>query len=182
MASFLARQLGLPASGINFYTDDGGSVHEGDINAITAAGIALPCGPGHYCPNSPLKRDVMATMLARALGLVPIAPPPPPGTGRPDPAPDITRIKDVSNSPGYVVIIGEPSRFTDPDKDEFDLSDGTGTIEIDLKADFGPISLNTCYIVGGPGGGSEIEIRTDEDPPGFVAKIGGGCPNGIDDF
>ena len=39
MASFLVRALELPPSSNDRFSDDGGSPHEGDINAVAAAGI-----------------------------------------------------------------------------------------------------------------------------------------------
>jgi len=54
------------------FTDDDGSVHEADINGIAAAGITTGCGPGLYCPGSPVTREQMATFLARALKLSPV--------------------------------------------------------------------------------------------------------------
>jgi hypothetical protein len=68
MASFLARALGLPASGTDFFTDDAGSIHEHDINRMAAAGIATGCGGGHYCPGLPVTRGQMAAFLHRAFG------------------------------------------------------------------------------------------------------------------
>jgi hypothetical protein len=39
------------------------------IEALAAAGITGGCGPGSYCPNSPITRGEMAVFLAAALGL-----------------------------------------------------------------------------------------------------------------
>ena len=69
MASFLARALALPATGTDYFTDDAGSMHQGDINRLAAAGIATGCGPGAYCPTLPVTRAQMASYLTRALGL-----------------------------------------------------------------------------------------------------------------
>jgi spore germination protein YaaH len=68
MASFLARALGLPDAGHDFFADDAGSPHEADINRLAAAGIATGCGAGTFCPGSPVTRDQMAAFLHRALG------------------------------------------------------------------------------------------------------------------
>jgi hypothetical protein len=73
MASFLARALKLPASGVDFFTDDNSSIHEGDINRIAAAGITGGCDTGRFCPGSNVTREQMASFLARAFAL--------PGTG-----------------------------------------------------------------------------------------------------
>jgi hypothetical protein len=39
------------------------------IEALAAAGITGGCGPGSYCPNTPITRGEMAVFLAVALGL-----------------------------------------------------------------------------------------------------------------
>lgn len=95
MASFIARQLKLPVSTIDYFNDDSSSVHQGDINAIAKAGIAVPCGSLSYCPDQPLRRDVMATMLARSLNLTPIPPPVDPGNPPPPDLPSVTTAKDL---------------------------------------------------------------------------------------
>jgi parallel beta-helix repeat protein len=79
MAAFLARAYGLSDPGGNRFTDDNGSVHEGSIQAIAAAGISLGCNPPtntKYCPSNPVRRDQMASFLGRAAGLTPAAVPP----------------------------------------------------------------------------------------------------------
>jgi hypothetical protein len=79
MAAFLARALNLTDDGGgNRFIDDDGSVFETDIAKLAAAGITKGCNPpinNNYCPNDPVKRDQMASFLARALGLDPIFPP-----------------------------------------------------------------------------------------------------------
>ncbi|MDH4117662.1 MAG: hypothetical protein OEW30_09755, partial [Acidimicrobiia bacterium] len=48
--------LALPASAVvGSFSDDEGSVHEGDIEAIAAAGITKGCNPpanDRFCPDS----------------------------------------------------------------------------------------------------------------------------------
>ncbi|MGH2418530.1 MAG: S-layer homology domain-containing protein [Candidatus Limnocylindria bacterium] len=68
MASFLSRALGLADATHDFFTDDNGSVHEGDINRFAAAGVTNGCAPGMYCPRMPVLREQMAAFLRRALG------------------------------------------------------------------------------------------------------------------
>jgi hypothetical protein len=91
-AALLARSLRLPASGVDAFGDDGGSIHEGAINSLAAAGLANGCtltrssrrrhpGPlgtqrsasgaavSRYCPGETLTRGQMASLLARALEL-----------------------------------------------------------------------------------------------------------------
>jgi len=71
MATFLVRGLGLGVSSRNYFTDDGGSVHEAAINSLAAAGITTGCGGGRFCPDANVSRGEMATFLVRALGLPP---------------------------------------------------------------------------------------------------------------
>lgn len=69
MASFLVRAFGLSASSRDHFSDDGGSVHEADIDALAAAGVTNGCRPGQYCPSSTVTRGELATFITRALGL-----------------------------------------------------------------------------------------------------------------
>jgi len=69
MAAFLVRALGLPASQTDAFSDDDGTTHEADINALAAAGITSGCGPSAFCPSAPVSRAEMASFLVLALGL-----------------------------------------------------------------------------------------------------------------
>lgn len=69
MASFLVRALNLPVATGDVFTDDAGSLHEADINALAAAGITQGCGEGRFCPKAPVTRQEMASFLVRALEL-----------------------------------------------------------------------------------------------------------------
>jgi hypothetical protein len=69
MASFLVRALALPPTTTDFFTDDGGSVHEADINALAAARIAAGCGGTRFCPGASVTRQEMASFLARGFAL-----------------------------------------------------------------------------------------------------------------
>jgi len=74
MAAFLNRALNLDPTGIDYFNDDTGSVFEGDINRLAAAGITKGCNPptnDEYCPNAPVTRGAMAAFLNRALNLAP---------------------------------------------------------------------------------------------------------------
>ena len=71
MASFLVRALNLPASGTDFFDDDAGNGHQGNINALAAAGVTEGCAHRRYCPRSGVNREQMATFLVRALNLPP---------------------------------------------------------------------------------------------------------------
>jgi hypothetical protein len=72
MAAFLARALALPASSVDAFDDDDGSIFEADINRVAAAGIASGCGTRLYCPDASVTREQMASFLARALALAPV--------------------------------------------------------------------------------------------------------------
>jgi len=71
MAAFLNRAFNLPATSIDFFTDDDGSVFEGDINRLAAAGITKGCNPpanDRFCPDGKVTRGQMAAFLVRAYG------------------------------------------------------------------------------------------------------------------
>ena len=69
MAAFLKRAFDIPASDVDAFTDDNGSIFEDDINAIAAAGITVGTSATEFSPNDPVTRGQMATFLARALGI-----------------------------------------------------------------------------------------------------------------
>lgn len=70
LASFLARTLrasGVPLqASSDQFSDDNGSVHEDNINALASAGVITGTGPGRYAPNQPVTRAQLATLLSRA--------------------------------------------------------------------------------------------------------------------
>jgi hypothetical protein len=71
MAAFLNRALHLPPTNKDFFTDDEGSVFEGDINKLAASGITKGCNPPAntmYCPHGKVTRGQMAAFLVRAFG------------------------------------------------------------------------------------------------------------------
>jgi glucose/arabinose dehydrogenase len=71
MAAFLTRALDLPATSKDYFTDDGGSVFETDINRLAAAGITRGCNPptnDRFCPDGEVTRGQMAAFLVRAFG------------------------------------------------------------------------------------------------------------------
>ncbi len=68
MAAFINRTLGLPAATQDYFSDDNGNIFEGDINAITEAGIGFGCGNDSYCPDDDLLREEFAEMFTRAFG------------------------------------------------------------------------------------------------------------------
>ncbi|MGH2428636.1 MAG: S-layer homology domain-containing protein [Candidatus Limnocylindria bacterium] len=69
MASFLVRALDLPATGTDYFTDDGSSIHHADINRLAASGITGGCDDGRFCPRNVVTREQMASFLVRALDL-----------------------------------------------------------------------------------------------------------------
>jgi hypothetical protein len=73
MASFLTRALLLPI-GPDLFSDDDGSPHEPDINALASAEITFGCGPSLFCPDTPVTRGQMAAFLHRALASDPAEP------------------------------------------------------------------------------------------------------------
>ena len=69
MASFLVRALGLGSANADAFVDDADSVHQGDINALAAAGITKGCNPpanDRFCPERAVTRGEMAAFLVRA--------------------------------------------------------------------------------------------------------------------
>ncbi len=64
----------LPAGAFSgTFSDDDGSIHEPNIEAIAAQGITQGCGGDQFCPFEPVTRAQMASFLARALDLPPTA-------------------------------------------------------------------------------------------------------------
>lgn len=78
MAAFLVRAFGYTDNGGgNLFTDDDTSVFENDIDKLGTAGVTLGCNPPantRFCPTQAVRRDQMASFLARALMLAPIQP------------------------------------------------------------------------------------------------------------
>jgi hypothetical protein len=115
MAAFLVRAYGYTDDGGgDRFADDDGSVFESSIDRLATAAITLGCNPpGNtmYCPTRPVRRDEMATFLARAGGLDSIVPP---ERCSILPADNIwnTRVDDLpvdDNSAAYINTIGAGS-------------------------------------------------------------------------
>ena len=71
MAAFLTRALELPSAPTAGFVDTVGSTFENDIDRLAAAGITRGCNPpanDRFCPDDPVRREVMAAFLVRALG------------------------------------------------------------------------------------------------------------------
>lgn len=75
LATMLVRAFNLEAAPSAAYSDTAGNAHEADIDALAAARIAAGCEtvPLRFCPDDVVTRGELATLLARALGLVPLA-------------------------------------------------------------------------------------------------------------
>lgn len=66
MASFILRALGVEAAPSGAFFDDvSGNVHEANINGLAALGISAGIDDDSYGPNDAVRRDQMATFLAR---------------------------------------------------------------------------------------------------------------------
>jgi hypothetical protein len=79
MAAFLARGYDLRAQqggspplppGEDWFYDDTASPLHDDVNRIASAGFAGGVGGGRYQPQGPVRRDQMASFVARALDLL----------------------------------------------------------------------------------------------------------------
>ena len=72
MATFLARAVehrtGQRLTGTtDWFFDDETSPHQANINAVSSEGLASGAGGGGYSPNGTVRRDQMASFLARLL-------------------------------------------------------------------------------------------------------------------
>jgi plastocyanin len=69
MAAFLNRALSFPPGAGDSFTDDDGSVFEGDIERLAASGVTRGCNPPDntlFCPDDSVTRGQMAAFLVRA--------------------------------------------------------------------------------------------------------------------
>jgi hypothetical protein len=72
MAAWMARAYALiagaelPTTSTDYFRDDS-ALHHADINRLAEAGIVQGTGPGTYSPRSSVRRDQMASYLARTL-------------------------------------------------------------------------------------------------------------------
>lgn len=72
MAAFLARAIplttGAPLTNtVDYFPDDSGDTHERSINRLTATAVVGGTADGTYRSAAPVRRDQMASFLARAL-------------------------------------------------------------------------------------------------------------------
>jgi|GEM_PF-1902410 len=118
MAAFLERAYNLKGStSSNPFKDDNGSIFENSIERLAQAGITKGCNPpinDRFCPNDPVRRDAMASFLARAEGMSAITPPPRVDAGDVDvhiyPGDDIDDIADSSPKGTTFLIHGTHHR------------------------------------------------------------------------
>jgi S-layer homology domain len=74
MAMFLDRVLELDPATEDYFTDDEGTTGEASTTPLPESGITGGCGGTDFCPSASVKRDQMASFLARSLGLTGSAP------------------------------------------------------------------------------------------------------------
>jgi hypothetical protein len=79
MAAFILRAIDEDQNLTSYrgYFSDvpAGAWYAGYAERLFELGISTGCTQGKYCPDDPVRRDEMASFLARALGLIPIVPP-----------------------------------------------------------------------------------------------------------
>jgi hypothetical protein len=68
MATFLVRALQLTSSSTDYFSDDNGSMHESDVNALRESSITLGCTEKTFCPKTIVTREQMAAFLFRSFG------------------------------------------------------------------------------------------------------------------
>ena len=69
MAIFIVRAYNLPATTLDFFTDDAGKVYEDAANRLAQAGLTQGCAPNLYCGDDTMTRGEMAAFLSRAENL-----------------------------------------------------------------------------------------------------------------
>lgn len=72
MASMLVRTIDYmtgdqPSTTDDFFSDDDGSTHEDNVNALASLGVALGTGPDSFSPGESVTRGQMSAFLARTL-------------------------------------------------------------------------------------------------------------------
>ena len=72
-AAFVTRSFDLPVTAENYFLDDNGNIHESDINRAAEAGVMSGFADGTFRPDLTLTRAQMASVLARAMDLDPVA-------------------------------------------------------------------------------------------------------------
>ncbi len=65
MATLLTEALGLPYEGSGFFADVDDTAHAVGVNSLAAAGITRGCSAIDFCPEDPITRGQLASLLAR---------------------------------------------------------------------------------------------------------------------
>jgi hypothetical protein len=128
MASFINRAIGFLtgtplSSSTDFFDDDNGNVHEGNINGLASVGIVQGTGGGNYSPNDSVKRDTMGSFIMRymaylnSIGDIDILPPEAGGA-------DIS----VTPSPIPEILFASTNAADPAGKRHFDVQVNTSTI------------------------------------------------------
>ena len=68
-ATFVARAFALPPATSDYFTDDGTSPYQADINRLAEAGASPRCAAGKFCPDKPMTRSLIAYVLDKLLDL-----------------------------------------------------------------------------------------------------------------
>lgn len=69
MAAFIVRALSLPTTEEDFFSDDDGTLFEGDINRLLAQAPELACSSTSFCADRDISREEMAQFLVHGVGL-----------------------------------------------------------------------------------------------------------------
>ncbi len=148
MAAFLVRALGYNDDGNgDVFTDDNDSPFEDEINKLATAGVTLGCSPPantRFCPTSVVRRDQMASFLARALNL---KPPVIPSSGTWLPTPGVT---------WQWQLTGSIDTSVDAQMYDIDLFDASSTVVANLHSKGRAV---VCYLSAG----SYEDWRPDAD-------------------
>lgn len=72
-AAFLTRALDLPPADGVMFQDTAGSLFQRSIGALARADVTRGCADDRFCPEAPLTRGQVASLLVRALGLPEVA-------------------------------------------------------------------------------------------------------------
>ncbi len=65
MATLLAEALSLPYEGSGWFADVDGTSHARGINSLAAAGLTYGCSAIEFCPDEPVTRGQIASLLDR---------------------------------------------------------------------------------------------------------------------
>ncbi len=178
MAAFLVRAYDLDGSTAgNPFIDDNGSPFEDHIEKLRASGVTKGCNPpinNRYCPSSPVRRDEMATFLARASGLQADTPPPRIEVGDVDvhiyPGDNINRIaNDYPNGTVFMIHGTHYSQEVSPRDYQVFIGDSGAVLDGEHWADMAFHSYaKGVQIIG-------LEIRNYEpgDWRGAISGLGG---------